>query len=74
MWTGNNISLYQKATIFIYLLLYYLVAILYEYVQTFQNHLGQVDFSLNMAKKLRLLSLTIQLISRSVQSLDTLWT
>lgn len=50
MWTINNIALYQKAGIYNYLLLYYLVAILYEYVQTFQNHLGQLDVSLNMAK------------------------
>lgn len=50
MWTGNNIALNQKAAIYNYLLLYYLVAILYEYVQTLQNHLGQLDVGLNMAK------------------------
>lgn len=50
MWTGYNIALYQKTAIYNYLLLYYLVPILYEYVQTFQNHLGQLDASLNMAK------------------------
>lgn len=50
MWTGNNISLYQKAAIYNYLLLYYLVAILYESVQTFQNHLEQLDVGLNTAQ------------------------
>lgn len=72
MWTGNSIALYQKAAFYNYFLLYYLVAILYEYVQTFQSHLGQLDDGLNNGKKTEV---TLTHYSKHlVQCLDTSWT